>query len=159
MVCSMHSYKPSRCDVPVRLLQLLPEDGEVDWPALGNTKLTVTSHDTDLASAENEEVTLGGNNKDRDRSWTYLPDCFNAVHECIFSVTTSGVICVLKLCYALRHVLMTCTCNRSMHISPHATAPCTFHHMQLLHAHFTTCNCSMHIQHLYSPHKLCSTFV
>ena len=26
MVCSMHSYKPSRCDVPVRLLQLLPGD-------------------------------------------------------------------------------------------------------------------------------------
>ena len=48
------------------------------------------------------------------------------------------MICVLKLCYALRqtHVLMTCTCNCSMHISPHATA-CSMHiqHMQLLHAH------------------------
>ena len=55
-----------------------------------------------------------------------------------FSVITSGVICVLKLCYALRqtHILMTCTCNCSMHISPYATAPCT-------------CNCSMQIQHLH----------
>ena len=64
------------------------------------------------------------------------------VHEYIFSIITSGVICVLKLCYALRqtHILMTCTCNCSMHISAHAA---------LLHAHFTTCNCSMHIQHLH----------
>ena len=65
------------------------------------------------------------------------------VHKYIFSVITSGVICVLKLCYALRqtHILMTCTCNCSMHISANAA---------LLHAHFTTCNCSMHIQHM--PH-------
>ena len=33
----------------------------------------------------------------------------------------------------------------------HATAPCTFQHMNLLHAcTFSTCNCSMHIQQLYS---------
>ena len=69
------------------------------------------------------------------------------VHEYIFSVITSGVICVLKLCYALAlhqtHILMTCTCNCSMHISAHAA---------LLHAHFTTCNCSMHIQHMQLLH-------
>ena len=57
-----------------------------------------------LASAENEEVLLGGNNRDRDLSWTYLQDCFIVqrceVLEYIFSVITSGVICVLKLCYA-----------------------------------------------------------
>ena len=52
---------------------------EVDLPAHGNTKLTVTSLDRSGASAEKEEVILGGNNRDRDRSWTYLPDCFNAV--------------------------------------------------------------------------------
>ena len=46
-----------------------------------------------------------------------------------FSVITSGVICVLKLCYALRqtHILMTCTCNCSM--LAHFTI-----YMQLLHA-------------------------
>ena len=38
---------------------------------------------TDLASAENEEVILGGNNRGRDRSWTYLPDCFNAVNSLV----------------------------------------------------------------------------
>ena len=87
---------------------------------------------TDLASAENEEVILGGNNRDRDCSWTYLPDCFNAVkcmHEHIFSVITSGVICVLSL-------------------DSHSDDM----HMQLLHAHFTTCNCSMHIQHMQLLH-------
>ena len=103
----------------------------------------MASHDTDLTSAENEEV------KDRDRSRTYLPvgllqRC--EVHEYIFSVITSGVICVLKLCYALHqtHVLMTCTCNCSMHISSHATAPCTF----------STCNCSMHAHS--APARTCS---
>ena len=126
----------------------------------------MTWHDTDLgiiysmmASAENEEVILGGNNRDRDRSWTYLPDCFIVqsceVLEYIFSVITSGMICVLMLCYAPRqtHILMTCTGNCSMHISMHI--------LQLLHAHsahatapgtFSTCNCSMHIQHMQLLH-------
>ena len=77
--CIANSYKPSQCDVPVRLLHAAIGRGwEVDWPALGNIKVTVTSHDTDLASAENEEDILGGNNRDRDHSSTYLPDCFNA---------------------------------------------------------------------------------
>ena len=50
----------------------------------------------------------------------------------------------------LTFCMMTCTCNCSMHISSHATAPCTFHHMQLLHAHsaHATAPC-MHIQHLH----------
>ena len=60
----------------VRLLQLSPEDGKLTGL---HSKLTVTSHDTDLALAENEEVIFGVNNKDRDHSRTYLPDCFNAV--------------------------------------------------------------------------------
>ena len=55
------------------------------------------------------------------------------VHGCIFSVITSGVICVIKLCYALRHIRMTCTdshAHADMHVlhvglgtHAHATAP------------------------------------
>ena len=112
--------------MPVRLLQLSPEDGKLTDL---HSKLTVTSHDTDLASAENEEVIFGVNNKDRDHSWTYLPDCLNAVKcMCIFGVIPSGVICVLKLCYMLSH-------SDDMH-------------MQLLPAHATAL-WPMHIQHLH----------
>ena len=73
---SLSNAKPCNCS----------EDGKLTALHTVTLKLTVTSHDrSGLASAENEEVILGGNNRDRDRSWTYLPDCFNAVksmHEC-----------------------------------------------------------------------------
>ena len=107
----------------------------------------MTSHDTDLASAENEEVTLGSNNKDRpplDLPARLLQRC--EVHEYIFCVITSGVICVLcspsdshsdDMHMQLLHQHML---HCSMHNSAHAA---------LLHVHFTTCNCSMHFQHLH----------
>ena len=63
-----------------------------------------------LPSAEHEEVALGagGNNKDRDHSCTYLPDCFGkpdshvVAVKCMSVITlTSDVICVLKFCKML----------------------------------------------------------
>ena len=125
--------------MPVRLLQLSPEDGKLTGL---HSKLTVTSHDTDLALAENEEVIFGVNNKDRpllDLPARLLQHC--EVHEFRGGSGNESVICVLKLCYICSPILMTCTCtcNCSMHISAHATAPCTF----------STCNCSMQIQHLH----------
>ena len=78
---------------------------EVDWPAHGNTKLTVTSLDRSGASAEKEEVMHPRWQQQRQRPLLDLPARLLQrceVHEYIFSVMTSGVICVLKLCYALQ---------------------------------------------------------
>ena len=85
------SYKPSRC---VRLLlQLLPED---DWPALGNT--VTCSQDTDLASARKSPsgtpVATTKTASESSPSANLIHSCCE-VHGCIFSVLTSGVICVL----------------------------------------------------------------
>ena len=121
---------------------------EVDWPAHGNTKLTVTSHDRSGISRERGNHPRWQQQRQRpllDLPARLLQRC--EVHEYIFSVITSGVICVLKLCYALHqtHILMTCTCNCSMHISAHAA---------LLHAHsahanapcaFSTCMYSLRL--------------
>ena len=98
------------------------------------TKLTVTSHDRSGISRERGSHPWWQQQRQRpllDLPARLLQCC--EVHEYIISVITSGVICVLKLCYALRqtHILITCTCNWSMHISAHAA---------LLHAHFSTCN-------------------
>ena len=71
---SLSNAKPCNCSEDGKLTALHTVTLNSLWPVM-----------TDLASAENEEVILGGNNRDRDRSWTYLPDCFNAVkcmHEC-----------------------------------------------------------------------------
>ena len=159
LVCSMNSrYKPSRCDVPVGLLQLSPEDGKLTGlhmvPLWSRMIMTQIWHHSMLASAENEEVILGGN---RDRSWTNLPDCFIVqcceVLEYTFSVIASGVICVLKLCYApgQTHILMTCTCNCSMHAD---FSTCSMHIsaqvMQLLHAHSARATVAMLMQLLHA---------
>ena len=125
------SYKPSRC---VRLLlQLLPED---DWPVLGNT--VTCSQDTDLASARKSPsgTPVATTKTESSPEPTYQTASANLirscceVHGCIFSVLTSGVICVLKLCYALRHIRMTVVHMHLLHVGlgthAHATAPCTF---------------------------------
>ena len=128
-------------------------DGKLTGLHTVTLSVTVTRHvhDTDLASAENEEVVVGGcNNRDRDRSWTYLPDCFILQHcevlEYIFSVSmhispNATAPCTFSTC--------------SMHISAHATAPCTFHRMQLLHAHsaHAIASCTFHHMQLLHAHS------
>ena len=80
-------------------------------PSVTLAKLTVTSHDRAGISREWGSHPRWQQQRQRpllDLPARLLQRC--EVHEYIFSVITSGVICVLKLCYALRqtHILMTC---------------------------------------------------
>ena len=94
---------------------------------------------TDLASAENKKVALRWRQQ-RQRALLDLPSYQTAsanlihscceVHGCIFSVITSGVICVLKL-YTMLSVTFWWHALTVMHITcahayAHASAPCTF---------------------------------
>ena len=112
---SLSNAKPCNCSEDGKLTALHTVTLNSLWPVM-----------TDLASAENEEVILGGNNRDRDCSWTC--QTASTLWSACTSVITSGVICVVKLCYAplQTHILMTCTCNCSMHIQHNV--------MQLFHA-------------------------
>ena len=123
----------SLCDEPVRLLQLSPEDGKLTGL---HSKLTVTSR-SGIGRERGSHLRC---QQQRQRPLLDLPARLLQrceVHECIFSVIPSGVICVLKLCYALpfwwhAHATALCTFSTCMYTrsgSPH----------NVLHSTSTTC--------------------